>query len=167
MTAAVFLDRDGTVIHNRHYLAEPDELDLLPGAAAALRNLADAGFLLVVVTNQSGVGRGFFPVADLERQHARMHELLALEGVELAAVYYCPHGPDEGCDCRKPLPGMLLQAARELELDLSASFMVGDEERDVAAGRAAGVTSYLLGRDADDLAAAAALICSRAGAPQA
>jgi D-glycero-D-manno-heptose 1,7-bisphosphate phosphatase len=167
VTAAVFLDRDGTIIHNRHYLADPGELELLPGAAAALHVLQDSGFALVVVTNQSGVGRGYFSAADLERQHERLRGLLAADGVELAAIYACLHAPGEGCDCRKPQPGMLMRAARALDLDLARSFLVGDEPTDVEAGRASGVTSYLLGEDAADLAAAAALICARAASPRA
>ena len=167
MNAAVFLDRDGTIIPDRHYLADPAELELLPGAAAALARLRDAGFALVVVTNQSGVGRGYFSAADLARQHERLRGLLADQGVELAGIYACIHAPEAGCDCRKPLPGLLVRAAQEIDLDLGASYLVGDEERDVQAGRAAGVTSYLLGVDAEDLAGAAALICAQATAPRA
>jgi D-glycero-D-manno-heptose 1,7-bisphosphate phosphatase len=157
---AVFLDRDGTIVANRHYLADPDGLELLPGSAAALRTLAAAGYCLVIVTNQSGVGRGYFSVDDLERQHSRLRDLLAAEDVQLAGIYSCTHGPDDGCECRKPLPGMLLQAAGELDLDLGGSFAIGDEVRDAEAGLAAGATPILLGRDAHDLLEAAQIVAS-------
>ena len=157
MRPAAFLDRDGTIVANRHYLADADDLELLPGAAEGLRRLAAAGYALVVVTNQSGVGRGYFSVDALERQHERLRELLAAESVELAGIYACVHAPDDGCECRKPLPGLLVQAARDLDLDLPASVAIGDEQRDVEAGLATGTAGILIGRDVSDLAEAAAL----------
>lgn len=175
MTPAVFLDRDGTIIRDRDYLADPRGVELLPGAAGGLRALADAGFVLVVVSNQSGVARGFFP----ESAVAAVNEALAAAlargaGVTIAGWYVCPHGPESRCDCRKPAPGLLLRAARELGLDLARSFAVGDRDRDVEAGRAAGVRATVrIGRPdergaadhaAPDLAAAAAWIVARAQA---
>ena len=158
MSFAVFLDRDGTLIEDRHFLGDPDGVELLPNAVEGLRRLRDLGAALVVVTNQSGVGRGYFDEDAVEAVNARIAQLLAAEGVELAGVYVCPHGPDDGCACRKPAPGLLLRAGEELGLDLGASYLVGDAERDAEAARRAGATAILLGRDAADLLEAAELI---------
>jgi histidinol-phosphate phosphatase family protein len=155
---AVFLDRDGTIIRDRHYLADPAEIELLPRASEGLRLLRAAGFLLVVATNQSGVGRGYFGLETLERQHERLRELLVRHGVVLDAIYACPHAPDAGCTCRKPLPGLIVRAAEELGIDLRASWVVGDDARDADAGRAAGTHTIVLGSECPDLVAAAAQI---------
>lgn len=156
---AVFLDRDGTI--NRHvgFLRDIDDFVLLPGAAEGVRKLNEAGFLVIVVTNQPVIARGELTREGLRRIHDKMETLLGAEGAFLDALYYCPHHPHRGfpgevaelkidCDCRKPKPGLLLQAARDYHIDLSASWMVGDEERDVGAGRAAGCRTVLLGQDA-------------------
>lgn len=143
---AVFLDRDGTLIQDEGYLRQPDQVRLLPGVGPALRGLAERGFLLVVVSNQSGVGRGWITPREAQAVHARFVELLRSEGVELSGSYYCPHAPEEGCPCRKPAPGLLLQAAEELAIDLGASCLVGDRRTDLEAARAAGSTGLLLGR---------------------
>jgi histidinol-phosphate phosphatase family protein len=140
---AVFLDRDGTLNVDKRYVASPSDVELVPGAAAGARALADAGFVLVVASNQSGIARGFFTAAQADRVDARIRELLASGGVTIAAFYRCPH-LDEGCECRKPRPGMLLQAASELRLDLPRSWTVGDRARDVAAGKAAGCRTVSL-----------------------
>jgi D-glycero-D-manno-heptose 1,7-bisphosphate phosphatase len=142
---AVFLDRDGTIIHDRHYLSDPAGVELLPGAAEGLRRLRELGALLVVVSNQSGVSRGYFSGEDLDRVNARMGALLTEAGADVEAIYVCPHGPDDECDCRKPLPGLLVRAARDLSIDLSRSFMIGDRPRDAAAGIAAGVVAIVIG----------------------
>ena len=162
---AVFLDRDGTLIRDTGYLDNVAGVQLLPGVDAALAALAQAGFILVVVTNQSGIGRGLIRAEVVEQQHDRLRELLRPAGVELAAVEYCPHAPDTGCTCRKPLPGMLLRAARRIGIDLAASFMVGDKPADVSAGHAAGCRTVFLGAEcagadfnAPDVPAAAAWI---------
>ncbi len=147
---AVFLDRDGTLVPDRGYLADPRGIELLPGVAEGLRTLMNAGFLLVVVTNQSGVGRGMFPMAAIEAQHQRLSQLLADRGVELAGIEVCPHCPEDDCDCRKPRPGMLLRAARRLHLDLSSCFMVGDRCTDVQAGAAVGCRTVLVGAGEGD-----------------
>jgi len=141
----VFLDRDGTLIRDTGYLDNVAGVQLLPGVGAALAALARAGFVLVVVTNQSGIGRGLIRTEVVEQQHDRLRELLRPAGVDLAAVEYCPHAPDTGCDCRKPLPGMLLRAACRLGIDLAASFMVGDKPADVGAGHAAGCRTVFIG----------------------
>ncbi len=147
MRKAAFLDRDGTIIRDEVYLKDPSRVRLLPGAADALRALASRGFALVVVSNQSGVARGLIAPADLARVHARLVEVLAAEGIRLDGAYHCVHGPADGCDCRKPRPGMLLQAARELGLDLAASVMIGDKPSDVEAGAAAGARGILFTGD--------------------
>jgi D-glycero-D-manno-heptose 1,7-bisphosphate phosphatase len=131
---AAFLDRDGTLIEDRQYLARPEGVALLPGAAAAVRRLNEAGVAAVVVTNQSGIARGLVTPAQYEAVRLRLDELLAAEGTRLDATYYCPHHPDFGgpCECRKPGPALYEQAARELGLDLARSAYVGDLWRDVA-----------------------------------
>lgn len=148
---AAFLDRDGTVVEEANYLTRPGLLRLEPGAAAALRRLKDAGYMLILVTNQSAVARGMMTEAELAKVHERLAAMLAEERVSLDGVYYCPHLPDgeapeyaQECGCRKPAPGMLLRAARERGVDLAASIMIGDSERDVEAGRRAGCRTALL-----------------------
>jgi D-glycero-D-manno-heptose 1,7-bisphosphate phosphatase len=138
---AVFLDRDATLIEDVGYPRDPSLVRLLPGAAQALSELARRGFALVIISNQSGVGRGLLSVSEAEAVHAEVVRHFAAAGVSFAGAYYCYHGPDDCCDCRKPAPGLLHQAMRELNLDPSRSFMVGDKEIDVAAGLAAGCRS--------------------------
>ena len=148
---ALFLDRDGTLVHRYHYPSRPEHLRLYDGIAGPLALLRQVGFRLVVVTNQSGIARGYFTEADLDRMHAHLRSSLAAQGVELDAFYHCPHHPDgvvEGldvrCDCRKPAPGMALRAARDLSLDLSRSWFVGDILDDVEAGARAGCRTVLV-----------------------
>lgn len=145
MRRAVFLDRDGTLIEDRGYLADPTGVRLVEGAARALARLRGGGWLLVVVSNQSGLARGLIRPDQHERVHARFVEALAAEGASLDASYYCLHGPADGCACRKPAPGMLREAARAHDIDLTASLMVGDKASDVEAGRAAGCRTAVLG----------------------
>ena len=146
---AVFVDRDGTVIHDRAYLDNVEGVELLPGAAQALSALSEAGFLLVLATNQSGIGREFFTAETVVRQHRRLSQLLAPYGVAFADIQICPHTPADRCSCRKPEPGMLLRASRKLGVELSRSFMVGDKISDVEAGRRAGCRTVLLDRTCD------------------
>ncbi|HET7317907.1 MAG TPA: HAD family hydrolase [Nitrospirota bacterium] len=152
MNSAVFLDRDGTVIEEVGYLSDLKQLRLIPGAAAAIRGLNDAGFKVVLVTNQSGVARGYFTEAFVRETHDLLEKMLGFEGARLDGVYYCPHHPKAGnspytaaCDCRKPGTGMLEQAARELGIDIRASFVVGDKWSDVELGQRAGAHSVLVG----------------------
>jgi D-glycero-D-manno-heptose 1,7-bisphosphate phosphatase len=140
----VVLDRDGTIIVEREYLSDPRGVELLPGAVAGLRHLRSLGLRLVVVTNQSGVGRGYFDEAQLERINARMLDLLATEGVHLDGLYYCPHMPEDRCTCRKPQPGLLLRAAEDFEFDPPTSFVVGDKVADIELGRRVGATTLLV-----------------------
>lgn len=148
---AVFLDRDGTVVREVEYLRSVKELRLLPGAAAAIRKLNDAGFAVVVTTNQSGIARGLLSEDDLSGIHAGLCRRLARRGARLDGIYYCPHHPEAArseyrrrCWCRKPSPGMLLRAAEELGLDVAQSFAVGDSQRDIEAGRQAGCRTVLV-----------------------
>lgn len=139
---AVFLDRDGVIIKDMDYLSRPEDLRLLPGAARALRALRRAGYKTIVVSNQSGVARGYFTEAALRRVHAALRRRLGTARPD--AIYYCPHGPDDGCACRKPGIAMLRAAARRFKLDLTASWMVGDKRSDVLAGRRAGCRTILV-----------------------
>lgn len=137
MRPALFLDRDGTLIVDTGYPRDPDAVVLLDGAAAALRALP-AEVALVIVSNQSGLARGLITPAEAAAVAARVEERFAAEGVRFAGVYTCPHGPDDSCRCRKPEPGMLLDAAAELGLDLARSIIVGDKPSDLEAGARAG-----------------------------
>lgn len=165
--AAVFLDRDDTLLVDSGFIDRPDKVVLVPGAANAVRRLRERGFKIVVASNQSGVARGFFDEPRLKEIHDRMRQLLADRGAAVDAVYYCPflEGPEatveayrRTSDLRKPEPGMLHLAADELKLDLSRSWMIGDAPRDVQAGRAAGCRTILIanGNPHDAVATAAA-----------
>ncbi len=146
MNKAVFLDRDGTVIEHVHYVTDPAKVAIVPGGVEALRKLRDDGYLLVLVSNQSLVGRGLGTVEDVEAVNARMLELLAEGGVTIDCVKYCPHRPEDECPNRKPNPGMLLEAAKEFDIDLGLSVMIGDNVTDVEAGKNAGcLLNILLG----------------------
>jgi D-glycero-D-manno-heptose 1,7-bisphosphate phosphatase len=140
----VFLDRDGTVTEEVGYLNHVSRFRLLQGVAEAIRRLNDAMLPVIVVTNQSGVGRGYFPEQVVRDVHARMIEELRGAGARLDGVYYCPHLPADDCECRKPKTGMLIQAARELSLDLKRSFVVGDRHGDVELANRAGARSVLV-----------------------
>jgi histidinol-phosphate phosphatase family protein len=140
----VVLDRDGTINLERHYLADPAEVALLDGAAEGLRHLRGLGLDLLVVTNQSGVGRGYFTTETLAAIHGRLTECLAAEDVELAGIYVCPHAPGDGCRCRKPGTALLERAARELAFDPRDAFVIGDKASDIELGRRAGSTTLLV-----------------------
>lgn len=144
MTAAVFLDRDGAIIEDKGYLRDPVGVVLLPGAAEGLLRLQEAGLPLIVVTNQSGIARGYYTESEYLAVHGEMEDQLRRAGVRLTAAYHCPHGPGDGCGCRKPLPGLLLDAAETHDVTLERSFMVGDSLRDVEAGAAAGCALNIL-----------------------
>jgi histidinol-phosphate phosphatase family protein len=150
---AVFVDKDGTLIEDLPYNVDPARIRLAPGALAGIAELGRAGLPLVVVTNQSGVARGYFDAADLEAVHWHLRAIVEAAGAELAGFYFCPHLP-EGvnefameCDCRKPLPGLVRRAADDLDLDPARSWFIGDTWMDVAAGRAAGCRTILVGPD--------------------
>ncbi len=149
--AAVFLDRDGTLVEPRHYPSSAVELVLYPDLVPELRHLSKAGFRLAVITNQSGVARGYFTEDDLTAMHDSLRDELRSEGVEVDGFFYCPHHPDGvvpelsfACACRKPEPGMLLEAAERLRVDLESSWYVGDILNDVEAGNRAGCRTILV-----------------------
>ena len=140
----IFLDRDGTLNPDPGYIRSPEQFELFPGASEALARLKQAGAQLIVVTNQSGIARGILSVGDLDRVHEKMCQLLGATGVSLDAIYVCPHHPDEGCSCRKPETGMVDQAVRELRVDLSRSYVIGDHVRDMQLAKRIGSKSLLV-----------------------
>jgi len=151
MNKAVFLDRDGTVNEEVGYLTDLEKLRLIPGAGAAIKRLNETGFTVVLVTNQSGVARGYFPETLVHEAHARLNEMLDREGARIDAVYYCPHHPTAGnsrytmdCDCRKPRTGLIDRAVKDLAIDIDHSYMVGDKWSDVELGQRAGVHAILV-----------------------
>ncbi|MFH1133484.1 MAG: HAD family hydrolase [Nanoarchaeota archaeon] len=150
MEKAIFLDRDGTINKDKGYVHKAEDFELLPQAAQGLKTMAKLGFRLVIITSQSGIGRGFYTEKDMHRTHDHLKALLG--GIKIDAIYFCPHHGEHGigrykkdCDCRKPKPGMLLDAQRDLDLDLSKSFMVGDHVRDMEMGKAAGCKTIRIG----------------------
>lgn len=146
ISKAVFLDRDGTINQERHYLADPDKVVLFLGAGKSLRALQDLRFLLVIVTNQSGIGRGFYTLDDMHRVNARVVELLADDGVRFERIYFAPEAPDQPSRGRKPSPNFLFDARDEFGVDLSHSYMIGDKVLDLECGWNAGVRKSLLVR---------------------
>lgn len=169
---AVFLDRDGTMIEDRQYLGDPEGVVLLPGVSGALRRLGDAGWLRIVVTNQSGIGRGRFDRAAFDATDAAMQAYLAADGAAIDASYCCPHAPDAGCLCRKPGTALHREAAAAWNIDLARSWCIGDRASDIAPARELGSRAVLLAPPdgdtaqtlapdtliADDLAAAVDLL---------
>ena len=151
MKRAVFLDRDGTIIEDDGYISDVARIHLFPWSGEAIVRLRDAGFLIVVVTNQAGVARGYFEEAFIEEAHRHLDALLASQGATIDAYYYCPHHPDglvapyaRACDCRKPAPGMISRAAADLDIDVPGSFVVGDKWLDVELAQRAGATGVLV-----------------------
>ena len=146
---AVLIDRDGTIIVDHHFIARPEQVELLPGAAAAIKRLNDAGWPVIVVTNQSGIARGYFTQADYENVRDRMAELLKKHGARVDATYVCPHHPDftGPCECRKPGSLLFRQAAEQHALDLSRSWLIGDKLRDVAPAAELGARAIMIPND--------------------
>lgn len=151
--SAVFLDRDGVLNPDFGYTYKVQGATLFADVLPSLQQLSRSGFRLVVVSNQSGVGRGMYRAEDVDRFHERLRSILLDGGVTIPAshFYFCPHTPADSCTCRKPAPGMLLAAAHNHELDLRASYLIGDKETDIKAGRAAGVTTTLLNRSGGNI----------------
>jgi len=141
---AVFLDRDGTMAKDVNYCARPEDFELFPNTAKAIKLLNEHGFKVIVVTNQSGIARGFFTEETLAKIHEKMKRELTKEGARIDDIYYCPHHPADNCDCRKPKPKLVLQAAKEHNIDLEHSFVVGDLEMDVELGRAVSCGTILI-----------------------
>ncbi|MGE5345337.1 MAG: D-glycero-alpha-D-manno-heptose-1,7-bisphosphate 7-phosphatase [Acidithiobacillales bacterium] len=140
----LLLDRDGTIVVERGFPKDPAKVELIPGAAAAIRRLRALGLRVAVISNQSGIGRGYITGDDVERVNARLLEVLAADGAALDGIYFCPHAPEDGCDCRKPRRRLLDRAAADLGGDLTRSFFVGDKKDDVDAGRNVGATTFLV-----------------------
>ncbi len=140
----VILDRDGTMVIDRGYLHDPAGLEFEPNAAEGLKCLHLAGFRLVVITNQSGVGRGLFNLEQLEAMNARLLTMVESAGARLERIYYCPHAPGAGCVCRKPAQALLMQAAAELGFNAAAATVIGDKESDIEFGRRAGARTILI-----------------------
>jgi len=143
MEPAVFLDRDGVIIVDKDFYFDIHTSEFFPDTILALLSV-DSRFRKVVISNQSGVARGLFTADDVDEFNEQLSRKLSAEGVHIDAWYFCPHGPDDGCVCRKPKPGMLVQAARELSLDLKNSWIIGDKTSDIMAGRAAGARTILV-----------------------
>jgi D-glycero-D-manno-heptose 1,7-bisphosphate phosphatase len=141
----VMLDRDGTIIAERHYLSDPQQVELLPGTAKGLRHMQEMGLGLVVVTNQSAIGRGFFDETRLNLIHQRVDDLLAAEGIVLDGLYFCPHNPDDHCSCRKPRTGLIELAAKDLDFTPKDGFVIGDKLCDIELGQRVGATTFLVG----------------------
>jgi D-glycero-D-manno-heptose 1,7-bisphosphate phosphatase len=142
----VILDRDGTIVIDRNYLSDPAGLEFLPGAADGLKWLHESGHRLVVITNQSGIGRGLFTLARLEAMHARLREMVLESGARLDGIYFCPHRPEDKCDCRKPATRLLLDAASELGFDPADAVVIGDKDSDIEFGHRAGALTMLVAR---------------------
>jgi len=153
MNKAAFIDRDGVINEDREFVYRSADFHFIPGSIEALRALRAAGYRLVVITNQSGIGRGLFSEADYCRLEAHMRACLEQAGVVLDAIEYCPHAPEAQCECRKPRPGMLLSAIRKLDIEPSRSVLIGDRAADIEAGRAAGVGGCFLVRSGKQLSA--------------
>lgn len=151
MAPAVFLDRDGVINQDRpDFVKSWDEFEFLPHSLEALRILSQAPYAIVIVSNQSGIGRGLITEATLRDMHNRMMDRIHGEGGRIDAIYYCPHTPEAGCPCRKPAAGLFWQAARDLNLDLAASWSIGDSYRDAQAANRAGVRAILVDRSLPD-----------------
>ena len=151
MVPAIFMDRDGTVSYEVGYVNHPDRYDIIPGSARAIAKINSSAFLAVVITNQAGVARGYFKEEIILQVHEKLKKLLAGEGAHLDGIYYCPHHPDVGespyrqqCNCRKPGPGLILKAQKELDIDLSRSYIIGDSIKDIEAGSNAGVKGIMV-----------------------
>jgi D-glycero-D-manno-heptose 1,7-bisphosphate phosphatase len=140
----VLLDRDGTINLEKHYLSSPEQLELLPYASEGIQLMTEMGFATAVITNQSAVGRGYFGLDRLNLIHQRLQEMLADRGAALDAIYVCPHRPDEGCACRKPVPGLAWKAAEDFGAEPSQAFVIGDNVCDIEMGKRIGATTILV-----------------------
>jgi len=141
---AVILDRDGTINHDKGYIGAPEDIVLIDGAAEAIKKLNTIGIPVIVITNQSGLARGFYKEADLRAVNKRLDDLLETEGAHIDGLYYCPHHPDDDCECRKPRLGLITEAAQEHNIDLAQSVMVGDKLSDMELAHRAGMRSVLV-----------------------
>lgn len=144
MNKAIFLDRDGTINVDFGYVYKPEDLEFLPGAVEALRLFQELGFLLIIITNQSGIGRGYYTLEDAEAFNRAMSLKLKEQGIFLCDFFTCPHSPEEDCNCRKPSPFMVMEAIKKHNIDPSASYMFGDKKSDVECGERSNVKSFLV-----------------------
>lgn len=148
MSGIIFLDRDGTIIKDQNYLSSPDQVELLPGAGESLNNLSRAGFKFIVISNQSGIGRGYFDHKSVELANLKLNNLLSTFNVKIEKFYYCPHSPDDSkpiCNCRKPLIGLFEEAQKEFSFVKADSWMIGDKFSDIEFGMNAGLKTIKLG----------------------
>jgi D-glycero-D-manno-heptose 1,7-bisphosphate phosphatase len=150
------IDRDGTIIVDKVYLSDPEGIEFAPGAIEGLQLLRDSGFTLVLITNQSGIARGHFDLATLGQIHDRLQAMLAVSELRLKAIYFCPHGPADGCDCRKPAPGMVTKAMHDLGFRTDEVVVIGDSDGDMGAAAAAGVKGVRVAADGKAPSAGAA-----------
>lgn len=155
---AIFLDRDGTINIDKGYLYKKEDFEFEIDVIKALKRLSDLGYMLIIVTNQSGIGRGYYTKTDLDILNRHMCEILLKEQIKIEKIYYCPHHPTKGigkfkmeCECRKPNPGMIVDGIKEFNIDKKNSYMVGDKISDVLAGISAGVNAVLLGNENDEI----------------
>lgn len=151
MNKAVFLDRDGTLNPDPGYISNPDDFNIFPGAGEALARIQQAGYLLILITNQSGIARGLITPQQLDQIHEKLQKQLLVSGARLDAIYHCPHHPDyppvkgqSDCNCRKPRPGMILQAIKDHNIDVNRSYMIGDRSSDIKIALATGVQPLLI-----------------------
>jgi len=141
---AVIFDRDGVLVEERNYLSKPEEVEILPGAVEAIHKISSLGMKKVILTNQSGIGRGLLTVSDYNKVMQKMRDLFAQKGAFFDGEYYCPHAPWEGCDCRKPKFGLALRAVKDLDIELLRSFVIGDKRSDIELARAIGAKGILV-----------------------
>jgi histidinol-phosphate phosphatase family protein len=145
MNRAVFLDRDGTIARDVRYCRRPEDFVLFTNAAKVIKLLNDRGLKVIIITNQSGIARGYFNEEILGNIHQKMLTELGREGARIDGIYYCPHHPDDNCECRKPKPSLILQAAKDFNIDLKHSFVIGDLHKDVELGKNVGCRTILVG----------------------
>lgn len=144
MKKFVLLDRDGTIIVDKHYLCDPEGVELIPNAAEGLKKIQSLGYGLIILTNQSGIGRGYYSEKQMHAVNARMLELLNSGGVSIDGIYFCPHSPDQSCNCRKPETGMIEAAKKDFPINTSESYVIGDKACDINCGKNAGTRSILV-----------------------
>lgn len=157
MNKAIFLDRDGVINVEKNYAYKIEEFEFIDGVFDALKVFGELGYILVVVTNQSGIARGYYTHDDFDKLTSWMIDKFRQKGIEIKKVYCCPHGPDEGCVCRKPKAGMFLEAQQECDINMAHSWMIGDKQTDIDAAQTAGITQTILvesGHDLDENATA-------------
>jgi D-glycero-D-manno-heptose 1,7-bisphosphate phosphatase len=144
---AIFLDRDGTIIKNIPYLNDPEKIEFLPFVFDGLKILSSHGFSFFIVTNQSGVSRGLIKISDLKKIHKKIKEILKKEGIEIKEILYCPHLPEDNCNCRKPKTGLIQKILKKYKIDLKNSYLIGDKEEDILLAKNIGIKSICLSKD--------------------